>query len=139
MSKDVRQLAIDKGTEPAATGDVQNSLQANLPLTVHNIVQKIGYPTKSPDIRDPSMLQKYYKSVTTSKTAFFQNTVSISRADVEREWAKAGKLVDRDEWGMTASTVNVGPEAPIQLGRRLTVLTRPTTILLVTKLYSPLV
>lgn len=85
------------------------------------------------------MLQKYYKSVTISKTAFFQNTVSIAKADVEREWAKAGKLVDRDEWGMTASTVNVGPEVRIQPGRRLTVLTRPTTILLVTKLYSPLV
>jgi len=109
MSKDVRQLAIDKGMMPAVAGDPSNSPSADLPSTVYNIVQKIGFPTESPDIRDPSMLQKYYKPVTISKTAFFQNTVSIARADVEREWSKAGKETDREAWGMTASTVNVGP------------------------------
>ena len=89
---------------------LQNSNEcrlADLVPPVHNIVQKIGYPTKSPDIQDPSMLRKYYESVRISKTAFFQNTLSIAKAEVEREWSKAGKPTDRDEWGMTASTVNV--------------------------------
>ena len=85
MSPDVRQLAIRK---------------------VHNIVQKIGYPTVSPDIRDPSMLQNYYATVNISETLFFKNSVSISKASVKRDWAKAGKPTNRDEWGMTASTVN---------------------------------
>ena len=75
--------------------------------TVHNIVQKIGYPTASPDITNPKMLRDYYETVNINETAFFENTVSIAIASVEREWAKAGKPTNRDEWGMTASTVNV--------------------------------
>jgi endothelin-converting enzyme len=85
MTGDVRELAINK---------------------VHNIVQKIGYPTKSPDIRDPSVLQRYYAMVEVSNETYFENIVSMAEADVDREWAKAGKPTDRDEWGMTASTVN---------------------------------
>ncbi|MCJ1294530.1 hypothetical protein MMC34_006088 [Xylographa carneopallida] len=85
MSPEVRQLGIKK---------------------VHNIVQKIGYPTVSPDIRNPGMLQDFYATVNINETAFFENTVSITVAGVEREWAKAGKPTNRDEWGMTASTVN---------------------------------
>ncbi|MCJ1320379.1 hypothetical protein MMC15_005717 [Xylographa vitiligo] len=85
MSPEVRQLGINK---------------------VHNIVQKIGYPTISPDIRNPKMLQDYYETININETAFFENTVSITVAAVKREWAKAGKPTNRDEWGMTASTVN---------------------------------
>ena len=80
---------------------------ADLKYTVHNIVQKIGYPTISPDIRNPKMLQDYYETININETAFFENTVSITVAAVKREWAKAGKPTNRDEWGMTASTVNV--------------------------------
>ncbi|MCJ1477383.1 hypothetical protein MMC13_006054 [Lambiella insularis] len=85
MSPDVRQLAINK---------------------VHNIVQKIGYPTKSPNIDDPEMIRSFYASVNINRTTFFENTISIAVADVKREWAKAGKPTNRDEWEMTASTVN---------------------------------
>lgn len=74
---------------------------------VHNIEQKIGYPTKSPNIRDPTALQDYYSHTIISNASFFNNSLSIARAAVARNWAKAGKPTDRDEWGMTASTVNV--------------------------------
>lgn len=74
---------------------------------MHNIVQKIGYPTKSPNIDDPEMIRSYYATVNISDVAFFENTISVVMADVEREWAKAGKPTNRDEWEMTASTVNV--------------------------------
>ncbi|KAK4690752.1 hypothetical protein P7C71_g6112, partial [Lecanoromycetidae sp. Uapishka_2] len=85
MSEDVRQLGL---------------------LKVHNIVQKIGYPTKSPDIRDSSALDEYYEDVDISSTAFFENALSIAQFDVKREWSVLGKPTNRDEWGMTADTVN---------------------------------
>jgi endothelin-converting enzyme len=73
---------------------------------VHNIVQKIGYPTKSPDITDPKALKDYYKSVKISSATYFDNALSIDRAEVVREWSAVGKPVDREEWGMTVPTVN---------------------------------
>lgn len=73
---------------------------------VHKIVQKIGYPTKSPDIMDPSNLQSYYNSINITPTTFFQNALSMSKFDVSRSWSSLGKPVDRNEWGMTVPTVN---------------------------------
>ena len=85
MTKDVRKLGIDK---------------------VHNIVQKIGYPTKSPDVRDSSALQKYYEAVNISSSTFFENALSVARFDTYLEWSALGKPTNRDEWGMTVPTVN---------------------------------
>jgi len=85
MDKDVIKLAIEK---------------------VHKIVQKIGYPTKSPNIMDPPSLLDYYRSVEVSPSTFFKNYLSIIRFDVAREWSSLGKPVDRDEWGMSVPTVN---------------------------------
>ena len=65
---------------------------------MHNIVQKIGYPTKSPDIRDSNALQQYYKNVNISSTKFFKNKLSIVKLETEREWSALGKPTDRDEW-----------------------------------------
>lgn len=74
---------------------------------VHNIVQKIGYPTKSPDVRDPKELQDYYETVNITNTEFFDNAISIARFEVNRGWSALGKPTDRDEWGMSVPTVNV--------------------------------
>ena len=83
------------------------SAVSNFPLLVHNIVQKIGYPTKSPDIRNASLLEDYYQTVNISNVAYFDNALSIAHSDTLREWSALGKPTDRDEWGMTAPTVNV--------------------------------
>lgn len=80
---------------------------SNFPYLVHNIVQKIGYPTKSPDIRNASLLENYYQAVNISKAAYFNNALSIAQSDTLREWSALGKPTDRDEWGMTVPTVNV--------------------------------
>ncbi|KAE8452493.1 hypothetical protein EG329_000395 [Mollisiaceae sp. DMI_Dod_QoI] len=85
MDKSVIELAIEK---------------------VHKIVQKIGYPTQSPDIMNPPSLQKYYKSINITPSTFFQNTLNMNRFDVARQWSSLGKPVDRNEWGMTVPTVN---------------------------------
>ncbi|KAF2660421.1 endothelin-converting enzyme [Lophiostoma macrostomum CBS 122681] len=73
---------------------------------VHNIVQKIGYPTKSPDIMDPTKLQKYYKLVDVDAKEYFGNALSMRRFQVAEEWSALGKPVDREQWDMTVPTVN---------------------------------
>ncbi|KXX82006.1 Endothelin-converting enzyme 1 [Madurella mycetomatis] len=73
---------------------------------VRNIVQKIGYPTKSPDIMDPEDLASYYNAVTINPETYFANAVSVIAFEVAKEWSTLGKPVDRDQWGMTVPTVN---------------------------------
>ncbi|KAJ0423789.1 hypothetical protein BJY00DRAFT_278326 [Aspergillus carlsbadensis] len=85
MSPEVRKLGIQK---------------------VGNIVQKIGYPTKSPDLMDPADVEKYYEHLAISNDTFFENGVAVARFDTAKDWAKLGKPTDRNEWSMTAPTVN---------------------------------
>ncbi|RJE21177.1 endothelin-converting enzyme [Aspergillus sclerotialis] len=85
MSQDVRKLAIEK---------------------VENIVQKIGYPTKSPNIMDATEVNKYYESLKISNETFFENTLAASKFDLNKEWSQLGKPTDRAKWEMTAPTVN---------------------------------
>lgn len=85
MSPKVRELGIEK---------------------VHNIVQKIGYPTKSPNVRNASAIREYYSPISIHPDTYFRNWLSINKFSNHRMWSSLGKPVDRDEWGMTASTVN---------------------------------
>ncbi|KAL4897215.1 hypothetical protein BDV59DRAFT_190968 [Aspergillus ambiguus] len=73
---------------------------------VGNIVQKIGYPTRSPNVMDPADLENYYKDLTVSRDSFFDNALAAAQFDLHREWSKLGKPTNRDEWDMTAPTVN---------------------------------
>ncbi|KAF6826254.1 endothelin-converting enzyme [Colletotrichum plurivorum] len=73
---------------------------------VHNIVQKIGYPTKSPNIMDPPSLHKFYDSVNVNPDTFFQNALAVRSFVVDYEWSALGKPVDREQWDMTVPTVN---------------------------------
>lgn len=74
---------------------------------MQRIVQKIGYPTKSPNVLDPQAIQRYYDDVRITNTTYFGNALAIAEFKSRREWAKLGKPTDRDEWLMTAVTVNV--------------------------------
>lgn len=85
MSPDVRKLGIQK---------------------VGNIIQKIGYPTKSPNVMDPEDIEKYYRELDVSENSFFENQVAVAKFDLHNEWSKLGKPTDRDEWDMSAPTVN---------------------------------
>lgn len=73
---------------------------------VHNIVQKIGYPTESPNIMDPESLASYYKSVIVDAKAYFANALSMIAFDIFDEWSALGKPTDRARHGMTSYTVN---------------------------------
>lgn len=72
---------------------------------VQKITQKIGYPTKSPNILEPKALQDYYAALNTTDV-YFDNAIAQAEFQVNKTWSALGKPTDRDQWGMTASTVN---------------------------------
>ncbi|KAK1772594.1 zincin [Phialemonium atrogriseum] len=84
MDDEVKKLAIDK---------------------VNAIVQKIGYPENSPNITDPAILRDYYAGLNIGDE-YFANGLSVSRWSVNQSWSELGKPTDREQWGMTAPTVN---------------------------------
>ncbi|KAL8687391.1 MAG: hypothetical protein Q9218_006423 [Villophora microphyllina] len=92
MSEDVRAVAIEK---------------------VHRIIQKIGYPIRNPDLMNALAIQKYYADVQVSNDSYFANSLAIAEFESRREWAKLGKPTDRDEWLMTAVTVNAYYNPPL--------------------------
>lgn len=73
---------------------------------VHNIVQKIGYPDKSPNITSPASLHEYYAGVTISADTFFENSLSVTKTFNRKAWEKLSEPTDRAEWDMTPPTVN---------------------------------
>jgi putative endopeptidase len=63
---------------------------------LHAIRNKIGYPDTWRD----------YTTLTIKPDDYFGNVLRAARFEDAREWAKVGKPVDRNEWGMTPPTVN---------------------------------
>ncbi|RXH56853.1 M13 family metallopeptidase [Granulicella sibirica] len=63
---------------------------------LHAIRNKIGYPDTWRD----------YTKLTITPGDFFGDTERAQQFEDSRDWAKVGKPVDRNEWGMTPPTVN---------------------------------
>ncbi|HEY6414311.1 MAG TPA: M13 family metallopeptidase [Edaphobacter sp.] len=63
---------------------------------LHAVRNKVGYPEKWRD----------YTALTVKPDDYFGNTVRAVNFETARDWAKVGKPVDRNEWGMTPATVN---------------------------------
>ncbi|KAK9239731.1 hypothetical protein V1525DRAFT_16115 [Lipomyces kononenkoae] len=80
---------------------------------VHNIVQKIGYPDQSPNVKSAQNLAEYYKTLSVSSTTFFENYVSARQQAATEEWEALGKLTDRAAWDMTPATVNAYYNPPL--------------------------
>ncbi|KAK9462391.1 uncharacterized protein V1516DRAFT_670143 [Lipomyces oligophaga] len=80
---------------------------------VHNIVQKIGYPDYSPNVKSAESLAEYYKDLEISSEKFFDNYVSARKMAAKEEWASLHKPTDRAAWGMTPSTVNAYYNPPL--------------------------
>lgn len=99
---DIKQQFITKLNGLSWMDDSVKKLAAN---KVHNIDQKIGYPTTSPNITDPEALRNYYNGLVVTD-AFFNNAVSSNTLETARTWSALGKPVDHGEWGMQADTVN---------------------------------
>lgn len=73
---------------------------------VVNIVQEIGYPTKSPNLMDAEDVKNYYKELDVKDDTYFENALRMTKFSAFQEWSKLGKPTNRDEWEMTAPTVN---------------------------------
>lgn len=58
--------------------------------------RKIGYPDKL----------KGYKGLEITRGNYFENSLRAGEFEIKRNLEKAGKPVDRSEWGMTPPTVN---------------------------------
>ena len=63
---------------------------------LQSIRNKIGYPAHWRD----------YSTLAVKRDDYFGNVGRAFQFDEAREWAKLGKPVDREEWGMTPPTVN---------------------------------
>ena len=63
---------------------------------LHAIRNKVGYPDKWRD----------YSALPVKRDDYFGDAQRAAQFERAREWAKVGKPVDRDEWGMTPPTVN---------------------------------
>ncbi|EPE33830.1 Metalloproteases (zincins), catalytic [Glarea lozoyensis ATCC 20868] len=85
---------------------MDDKVKARAIQKTRNIVAKVGYPVKSPDITDPLDLQHYYQSVNISTLSHFDNVVSMNHFRVRSEWSALGKPVDMNAWMRPAITVN---------------------------------
>jgi putative endopeptidase len=65
-------------------------------LKLHAVRNKIGYPDKWRD----------YSALSISPDDYFGDVQRARIFDYNRDWAKVGKPVDRNEWDMTPPTVN---------------------------------
>ncbi|KAI0200603.1 peptidase family M13 [Astrocystis sublimbata] len=99
---DIKQQFTTKLGDLDWMDDSVKKLAAN---KVHNIDQKIGYPTKSPDILNPDSLRDYYHGLVITDS-HFNNSVSVKKFVANQTWSALGKPVDRGEWGMQADIVN---------------------------------
>ncbi|KAI9497273.1 hypothetical protein BDB00DRAFT_951933 [Zychaea mexicana] len=70
------------------------------------IKYKVAYSTLSPDERVPQALQDYYSTATVSKDSFMATELSITAWQVNMMRSKIDKPLDKNEWHMTADTVN---------------------------------
>ena len=77
---------MEAATKPAAFAKLERMVKNN----------KIGYPDVWRD----------YASIKTDRGSFLTNSLEANRFELKRQLAKIGKSVDRNEWQMSASTVN---------------------------------
>ncbi|HEV7915127.1 MAG TPA: M13 family metallopeptidase [Albitalea sp.] len=70
---------------------------------LHTLVNKIGYPERWRD----------YAALEVKRDDFSGNVERSQRFESERQVAKVGKPVDREEWGMTPPTVNAYYDAQL--------------------------
>lgn len=54
---------------------------------------------------EPEDLSDYYESLDVTDV-FFDNSMAMKMLAVNKSWAQLGKPVDKNQWGMTADTVN---------------------------------
>ncbi|RHZ84461.1 hypothetical protein Glove_81g81 [Diversispora epigaea] len=73
---------------------------------VKKIIQKIGYPTESPDTMSPQSIAEYYEKIKINQNEYFENIKNVEIWQSKRLWQRVDKPVDHGEWYMEPQTVN---------------------------------
>ncbi|KAI8334149.1 hypothetical protein EDC96DRAFT_488244 [Choanephora cucurbitarum] len=73
---------------------------------VKKIAHKEAYSIMAPDVRSSDSLGKYYASITTDPSSYFNSQKSARLWNVKNEWKKVAEEVDKAEWYMTPHEVN---------------------------------
>ena len=98
MEQLVKNLQISLGERIDAQTWMSDSTKANAHKKLNKFYVKIGYPNKWTD---------YSRLTINPRKSFYDNVMAVRKFNHDKEIAeKAGKPVDRDEWGMTPQTVN---------------------------------
>ena len=98
MEQLVKNLQISLGERIDAQTWMSDSTKANAHKKLDKFYVKIGYPNKWTD---------YSRLTIDPRKSFYDNVMAVRKFNHDKEIAeKAGKPVDRDEWGMTPQTVN---------------------------------
>ena len=98
MEQLVKNLQISLGERIDAQTWMSDSTKANAHKKLNKFYVKIGYPNKWTD---------YSRLTIDARKSFYDNVMAVRKFNHDKEIAeKAGKPVDRDEWGMTPQTVN---------------------------------
>ena len=90
------QIETEMGNEIEALDWMSAPTKAEALRKLHAIRNKIGYPAQWRD----------YSSLAVKGDDYFGNGERANRFENARQWAKLGKPVDLNEWGMTPPTVN---------------------------------
>ena len=72
---------------------------------VVNIIQKVGFQTKNPNIQKPQELDEYYAKLVITDN-YFDYDINVMKFYQNLTWHTLLKPTDRDDWSDTASTVN---------------------------------
>ncbi|MBE7158022.1 MAG: M13 family metallopeptidase, partial [Rhodospirillales bacterium] len=90
------QVETEMGNEIRGLDWMSSTTKAEALRKLHAIRNKIGYPATWRD----------YSSISIRKDDYFGNVSRANHFETARQWAKLGKPVDLNEWGMTPPTVN---------------------------------
>jgi endothelin-converting enzyme len=74
-------------------------------VTVENIIQKIGYSTKSPNDESPIDLESFYSLFKVGNT-FWDNSIEGFKYAANKTWYDLLAPTDRNKWEMSPPTVN---------------------------------
>ncbi len=92
----VGQIESEMGKDVQAANWMSPATKDQALTKLHEVTNKIGYPDKWRD----------YSSVKITRGAYFADTERVHEFDVQRNFEKLGKPVDKTEWGMSPPTVN---------------------------------
>ncbi|KAL7320762.1 hypothetical protein PS15m_000621 [Mucor circinelloides] len=85
---------------------LDNQTRAKAVEKVKAIEHMVAYSTSSPDLRQPNSIKEYNEGIYINETSYYDTENLLNTWNTKKQWAKAGKAVDRDTWLFSAQTVN---------------------------------